>query len=178
MHNFLSTQTRLATTSAKNILKKFNIQERPIDVEKIAKLLKIKIVKLSFENNEVSGLLKRKGSEGKPVMAINENHPKERQRFTIAHEIGHFILHDTSLVHVDTEKVYFRDNNSSTATKAKEIQANQFAAELLMPNFLLIEDLKKILDADGKVIDAIPKLSKEYKVSDQAMLIKVGKMMA
>lgn len=52
-----------------------------------------------------------------------------RQRFTIAHELGHLFLHPTGLL--------FRDHTSTMGVKPEEREANRFAAELLMPDFML-----------------------------------------
>ncbi len=57
-----------------------------------------------------------------------------RQRFTIAHELGHFFLHRaSSTVFVDAAPIFFRDESSSNGSQREEIEANAFAAELLMP---------------------------------------------
>jgi len=62
----------------------------------------------------------------------NDPHPLVRQRFSIAHEIGHFILHQKQgQLFIDkTYKVFLRDQLSSSGENIQEIQANQFAAAL------------------------------------------------
>ncbi len=111
-----------------------------VDVEKIATDLGIDVVRGSFNDphgRSISGLLKIRGGRERPVIAIKEGESKQRQRFTIAHELGHFLLHKDDLLHVDegnVEAMAFRDETSTRGTDIKEIQANQFAAELLMPS--------------------------------------------
>lgn len=182
MSSFLSIQTRIAGNSARQLLKKLNIEDCPIDPEKIAESLGVKIVKMFFEKSDISGLLKRIGKDGNPVIAVNETDPPARQKFTIAHEIGHYLLHKSENIMIDTEQVHFRDENSSTATSLKEIQANQFAAELLMPNYLLIEDLKTYINAGKNILADLEgissELSERYGVSREAMTIRIGSLIA
>ena len=57
---------------------------------------------------------------------MNTNHPAVRQRFTLAHELGHAVLHHGSK-HIDYRR------NFSAPDDPREVEANKFAAELLMP---------------------------------------------
>lgn len=72
---------------------------------------------------------------GKGTIGFNPTESKTRQRFTIAHELGHFELHkQDSGLFVDKEfKMLFRDQNSSSGEIRKEQEANAFAAAILMP---------------------------------------------
>ncbi|USK87293.1 ImmA/IrrE family metallo-endopeptidase [Peribacillus asahii] len=50
-------------------------------------------------------------------ISVNKNHSRQRQRFTIAHELGHFLLHKGTAIHVDRNfRVNFRNGASSQAT--------------------------------------------------------------
>lgn len=67
-------------------------------------------------------------------MGINSQQAKTRQRFTIAHELCHYVLHPGVPMILDKVlRVNFRDERSGLATDAQEIATKQFAAELLMP---------------------------------------------
>jgi Zn-dependent peptidase ImmA (M78 family) len=104
------------------------------------------------------------------VIGVEISQSAERQRFTIAHEIGHLVLHDLGEVHVD--KVNFRSSLSSTAENVEEVEANAFAAALLMPRALVMADLQ------GQVVNIeddrqIDWLSKRYGVSNQAMTYRL-----
>lgn len=117
----------------------------------------------------VSGVLVIK--DGRPTIGINQTHHLNRQRFTIAHELGHYLLHrDTSSVFVDA--VYFRDEESSEGTKLQEIEANAFAAELLLPEVTLREQFghQPIADADDALIR---RLAARFEVSAQALTIRL-----
>jgi Zn-dependent peptidase ImmA (M78 family) len=152
------------------------------DVHEIARSLNIKILEGEFRDNfgrNISGLMKVSGKDGKPIIAIKSSDSEERKRFTIAHEIGHFVLHGNELAHVDPdlEAVVYRDKSSAMATNTKEIQANQFAAELLMPtdeiNTLMLENQK----SDKDITKTIIEISEKYRVSSLAATIKVTSLL-
>jgi len=151
------------------LLEKLGITKAPVPVEKIAKHLGVQ-VRFSPFDNEISGMIHIR--EGKAIIGINSlNHP-HRQRFSIAHELGHLVLHRslvTAEVHVDKEiPVLMRDAKASFGTDQIEIEANRFAAELLMPRFLLKQTLaEKTLDIDDE--ESIEVLAQRFKVSKQAM---------
>lgn len=99
-----------------------------------------------------------------------------RKRFSIAHEIGHFILHDENL-HVDEKmrsNVQYRNEYSSLGVDDHEIEANQFAAEILMPEEMLLKDATKLKDKSPEV--AIEELAKLYDVSIQSMTIRLTRL--
>lgn len=147
-----------------------------VDVETIAReKLGILVEREPFpEKENIAGFIKREGKNGQPVIVLNNNTLPVRQRFTIAHEIGHFILHANEPLHIDTQ-VYFRSNSVALVPDFKEVEANRFAAELLMPKQRILEDLKK----DGLCVDEkkIKKLAKEYEVSETAMSIRIEKLL-
>jgi Zn-dependent peptidase ImmA (M78 family) len=109
------------------------------------------------------------------IVGVNSLHAPNRQRFTLAHEIGHVVLHRHILegaVHVD--RVLLRDRNSSTGTDQLEIQANAFASELLMPTDILENALggrQVVLDDDADVAA----LAKKFRVSESAMRFRFFK---
>ncbi len=143
----------------------------PVDVEAIAGQLGISIRKMSLEA-DVSGILYRE--DDKKIIVVNENHPVVRQRFTIAHEIGHLLLHAGDAVHVDQEfRINLRDQRSATAENIEEIEANAFAANLLMPASWLRREMSTesvdLID-DGE----IQSLADRYGVSAQAMILRLS----
>ena len=73
-------------------------------------------------------------ASGEPPTGVNSLHAPVRQRFTIAHELGHAVLHAREGIHLDQAfRLRFRDQTSAMAIDPEEIDANSFAAELLMP---------------------------------------------
>ena len=131
---------------------------------------------------EISGLLVRNG--GNATIGVNAKQHRYRQRFTIAHELGHFMLHEGIAEHVDdtyritprkqTEdevQVLLRSDISSQATDVMEIEANFFAASLLMPKKMLDHhDAMLALDDDMKV----RQLAVLFQVSAHAMSLRLA----
>jgi len=147
----------------------------PIDVERVAKHLHLKIAYAEL-GEDVSGLLISKGD--KTAIAIQDSDPPNRKRFTIAHEIGHFYLRHQfepgEHVHVDHGHVITpRNSRSSTGVDPKEIEANQFAACLLMPTKLL-EARIKALRTSSLRDSHVTYLANEFEVSEQAMTIRLS----
>lgn len=139
------------------------------DPRKIAEWLDISIVPHKFSDN-ISGVFFRK--EGNLYLGVNSDQHEHRQRFTIAHEIGHYLMHSHETLHYDTHKeladgVLFRADNVSSS---EETEANHFAAELLMPEELVAELIESGMTS-------IQELAEKFEVSQDAMkyrLINIG----
>ena len=163
---------------ADRLLAESGFQTPPVDVESLVAHKGLSIYYLDA-SDDVSGLLLRKGKQ--VAIGVNNSHHRNRQRFTIAHELGHWILHLSTAntshsideqLHVDDQLVYFRDGTSSKASEPVEIQANSFAAALLMPRASLLADLA------GQPIDvnddrSIRRLARRYQVSHQALTLRL-----
>jgi Zn-dependent peptidase ImmA (M78 family) len=126
----------VARRAARELLARLDAEEPPVDVHRAAGICGLSVVYDRFDG-ETSGLLWQH-DDGTKVVGVNSGHSPARQRFTIAHEIGHALLHlgdgDDVEVFIDKPReVLFRDAVSSRATDPREIEANAFAAELLMP---------------------------------------------
>jgi len=145
----------------------------PVDVVQIAKECGLTIRKEDLEE-EVSGMLVIQDDHA--VIGVNKNHHPNRQRFTVAHELGHFLLHaKSSQIFVDASPVFYRDEQSSEGTKTQEIEANIFAAELLMPEAALKEMLSR-RPVDIYDEDDMADLGKKLRVSVQALTIRLTKL--
>jgi Zn-dependent peptidase ImmA (M78 family) len=143
----------------------------PVDVAKIARELGAAIHEEPVED-DVSGFLAWKN--GRPVIGVNGRHSQNRQRFTIAHEIGHIVLHPQLNLHIDdTFALKLRSDKSRRGERDDEKEANIFAAELLMPITRLMEDTRRIGVLDVHDEQRIEQLAKLYKVSPQAMAIRL-----
>jgi len=146
----------------------------PVRVREIAERLGARVVDHSLDD-ELCGMI-FKNEEG-IVIGVNSNHLLTRQRFTIAHEIGHLIMHRHVLegdVHVDRafSVQLNRDKRSALGEDLLEIQANQFAAELLMPTESIRKEIKnRYIDIEDGV--ETERLADKYEVSVQAMSIKL-----
>jgi Zn-dependent peptidase ImmA (M78 family) len=99
---------------------------------------------------------------GKWIIGVNKLHHKNRKRYTLAHELGHYILHkDKNVDIVDT--TFFRNNK----TDSIEYMANEFAAKLLMPE----DKVRDFVDNQG--IKNIGELAEKFEVSASAMKYRV-----
>lgn len=140
----------------------------PVDIEAIARHLRAQIVEERLDRS-VSGMLYR--DDDHIVIGVNASHPEQRRRFTIAHELGHLVLHKGRPLVVDHVRVNFRDANSSAATDFEEIQANAFAAELLMPRDQVLATARQALEraTPGTEATVVRDLAAGFEVSEQAM---------
>lgn len=158
---------------ARIILEKFGLDSLPINVEAIAKKLNVVVTRVEFPDDSISGALEKKRT-GKSTIFVNDKHKEVRRRFTIAHELGHFILHDHEGIHVD-KTIFFRNNDSKEAVYRNEIDANKFAAELLMPTHLVEKAAAKY--SKGGIVDAgvdlLVELAEKFNVSTTAMAIRL-----
>lgn len=142
----------------------------PVRIERIAKDLGIEL--RSGDLRDVSGVLVR--NDGSAIIGTNSTQSTQRQRFTIAHELGHFLLHEGIKEHVDRSyRVNFRSAESSQATNVEEIEANHFAASILMPKDMLdARNAEEALDDDRMVAD----LATEFHVSRLAMSLRLANL--
>ena len=101
------------------------------------------------------------GSSGFSII-VNESEPFHRKRFTIAHEIAHFLLHRNRIGDGLTDDALYRSGLSTVA----EVRANKLAADILMP-YALIEKAVK----DGA--KSVEELAARFKVSQQAMKVRL-----
>ena len=161
---------------ANTILDEYDMNKVPVNVTSLAKLIGAEIKSDNLKSS-LSGFAFQK--DGIKFIGINSNESPERQRFTIAHEIGHLFLHKGDKVNYEQDGVMlFRNGHSSDGTDLREIEANRFAAELLMPETSLRKRLAKegAVDLVGEKVKTsklIATLAKEYAVSQQAMSIRL-----
>ena len=158
---------------ANALLDRFGISHVPIPVEQIADSLGA-VVRFSPLEDSLSGMIFIEST--RTIIGVNSHHHPNRQRFTIAHEIAHLQLHRKRIlheVHVDKGfRVLMRDGSSASGTERMEIEANQFAAELLMPSSLLNIMLKKRgFDIDD--VRPLEVLARKFRVSKQALEFRI-----
>lgn len=156
-------------TLVEDLLKKENISEPPVPVSKIAKKCGATIY-LQKLDGDMSGFIARKSEH--TIIGVNTNHPSVRRRFTIAHELGHLLLHNTDQIHIDRTFIRLRNDVSSQGVDEGEMEANLFAAELLMPKRFLVNDLKNVMNVDFDNSVFLEKLARKYNVSTQALIVR------
>ena len=163
-----------ARNAAIKLLTDFPVRTFPVPVERIIKSRNI-VLQYAPLPDDLSGMAFIK--DGVSIIGVNALHHPNRQRFTAAHELAHHVLHVsqiTAAVHVDKGfRVLHRDAMTATGTDPLEVDANAFAAELLMPKHFLIEAVGDTgIDLDDET--AIDVLAKKFKVSSSAMRIRLS----
>lgn len=131
----------------------------PVNPEHVAKCYEIDVISdPTLANGTSSGRCISVEGGGR-VILVNPADSQVRQRFTIAHELGHALMHDER-DHHRTEKKY-----TLTNYRTEEAQANRFAAELLMPSELVTAAFHA-----GKGLE---ELASAFGVSQTAMRIRL-----
>lgn len=166
-----------ARDTARQIIRDHKVTQPPIKVEEIARSQGIEIVRHRFEGPE-SGFALRDGS--RRIIGLNTQTSRRRQRFTVAHELGHLLLHEGKII-VDQAvlRVDLRNDVSSMGTDVEEIEANTFAAALLMPESIVFDHVLKLVRANSQITreTLISGLARIFDVSAEAMgyrLINLG----
>lgn len=149
--------------------------ELPVNINQIIKEEGVELVNYTFDE-DISGVLVLNGSQS--TIGVNQSHSEVRKRFTMAHELGHYILHRDQGSSMFMDKVLYRkaSNNYSPKDGKMEREANFFAANLLMPeaaihSFIDRNHIDFYEDSD------IQDMATEFGVSSSAMtyrLINLG----
>ncbi len=153
---------------AAEILRSHGLFSIPVDPVTLANREGIRVNNAKFSDENLSGLVAKRGSN--VTILVNQSDVPFRKRFTIAHELGHHFLHLLSDGDfVDTQVDLFRDAEAGeSAPKSVEVQANQFAAALLMPETLVRQAFEKT--------QSLPELARLFNVSEEAMAIRLGRL--
>lgn len=151
------------------LLKDNDLRHEPINVNALAKFLDVQV---SYERieDEISAMLLIENKKANIV--VNSSHHRNRKRFSLAHELGHFVLHASDKDSLFIDRSFFRNKISSIGESRQEIEANAFAGALLMPK-LLID--KSIPESENAEIDTV-RLAKMFEVSVDAMAIRLIKL--
>lgn len=140
----------------------------PVDPFAIARDLGVLVFVSKLEDG-VSGMLVKQPGYDDPTIYLNESDHRNRQRFTCAHEIGHYVKRSAEANDGSFwEYVDHRDSLASKGEDPDEIYANQFAANLLMP-----ADLVRSMSTDGRSVAA---LAYEFGVSADAMNFRLDNL--
>ena len=154
----------MPTTKANEILKQYWDETIPVDPVVIANRMGIAVMADPYLGTESGHYLPRGSETGNPLVVYNPREAYVRQRFTVAHELGHHALN-----HGDSP----RDTSANFtmgANDRREVAANCFAAELLMP----AEIVHALIKVRG--IRTIEQLASMFNVSKAAMTYRVGNL--
>jgi len=173
----------LKNINAKDLLHQFDLFKAPVDLIKLCNEMEIPVNVSTTLEKLYSGDISV-DSKGQVNIWVNAMGNNNRQRFTLAHEIGHLI--NDIIPHIENHQAKkFEDpatNFQRSGTPSiEEYRANTFAADLLMPEELIIKEGKKIINFlknkfETETINQdifIEKMSEKFSVSKQAMDIKL-----
>lgn len=176
-------QISRAVREARRLLAVENVKE-PVPVKQIAEKHAHVIEQLLPD--DISGMLVPLNPpvRGKAwAIIVNRANSPLRKRFTYAHELGHLLMHNFRAPHADAAsafKVRYRDSLSSDGSVLEEIEANRFAAELLMPENLLVPRLRDLgfdyASEERETHEKMSRLAKSFGVSQQALQIRLANL--
>lgn len=128
-------------------------------------------IKLSFEDftDDISAILITKGNTN--LISLNANNNINRQRFSACHELGHLFLEHKKNVDINgKELIQYRNTMSSKGIDTDEIEANFFAATLLMPS----NEISNVVDYSKSFDSTVDYISEKFKVSSAAATLRLS----
>ncbi len=164
------------------LIKDFDLFKAPIDLDSLTKHLDIDVNYIDF-NDDISGKIKYNYIDDNVIISINKNEYLPRQRFSLAHEIAHYIYDidfENNSEIKDSEKTLFRNDVVNPIEK----RANKYAEKLLMPKELFINEIDKIKNKlfptlDNKlgierIYKIIEEVSEKFQVSKPAAIMRLS----
>lgn len=141
-------------------------RELPVRVGDIARALQLS-VKASTLPAGISGEIRP--IAGTYEIKVNRHESRGRQRFTVAHEIAHFLLHRDQIGEGVSDDALYR----SSLSDAREAEANRLAAQILMPREHVRDAFK---NTAGPIEERIANLAQLFGVSESAMSIRLDQL--
>lgn len=138
--------------------------ELPVNPIAVARELGLEVY-LADLDDAVSGMLVKEPGE-EATIYLNRQNSETRQRFTCAHEIGHY-LRRSAAGDDDWSYVDLRNHLSSTGQDTEERYANSFAASLLMPR----SEVRRLAERHGPAI-----MARKFGVSSDAMNYRLNNL--
>lgn len=144
------------------------LRSAPVRVAGIARALGIE-VKAATLKPRISGQIQPSDTSPSGFrIRINRHEPSVRQRFTIAHECAHYLLHRDQIGDGLEDTILYR----SSLSDRREAEANRLAADLIMPRDLVTQSLREL---GGRPTSAVAaELASKFEVSEAAMKIRLG----
>lgn len=161
-----SKEWSLLTPEEARIIESYQ-QDFPVKVSGIAKDLGVSVKAATLEMG-ISGEIK--SHDDAYLIRVNRHDSKHRQRFTVAHELAHFLLHRDRIGDGIIDDILYRSALSDTL----EAQANRLAADILMPIDLVLAQMKEFKDLKSE--EQYEKTAQRAGVSTTALKIRLGKL--
>ena len=153
--------------SERSILRR-HLSEYPVQLGSLAKDLGLEVFRSALKPG-ISGLIEpSKSADSGYRIRVNRHESVERQRFTLAHEISHYLLHKEFIRNGVIDNTMYRSNLSNK----QEIEANKLASIIIMPE-VAVSELRHAY-ADLSFDEMVHRMAKDLRVSEPAMRIKLG----
>lgn len=135
-------RTSFVRKAARDLLKQCNISEPPIDLRVVAEKLGLGYEEVDYFPDDVEALIV--AMDDRTVAVVNKNFPKNKRRFTLAHELCHHYLHKDRSVLEETTTIDSpsTSGHDPSAKDPFEVEAEIFAGELLIPLTILKKHYK------------------------------------
>ena len=144
------------------------IRRPPVRVGALAEALGLEVIRSPL-SPKVSGLIQPSTTAPSGYeIRVNKYEVPERQRFTVAHELAHYLLHRESIGAGVVDSVLYRSN----LTSRKETEANRLAAEIIMPAEAVSEELARL--GGKRTLEMAEELANLFRVSTPAMKVRLG----
>lgn len=142
--------------------------EAPVKLSALARTLDVRVQSATLPAG-ISGEIRPDPERiGGFLIRVNRHDSPKRQRFTVAHELAHFLLHRDQIGDGIKDDVLYR----SRLSDRREAEANRLAADLIMPSPLIDEWLKR--SHALRVESPAAYLAQTFDVSEAAMNIRLG----
>lgn len=150
-----------------SIIEKYTVDDAPVKLEPLLDELGILLDKNASLEDGIAGMIQYLPDSKQFKIFVTKTDHYFRKRFTMAHELGHYLFHQDLLRQEGfiQDGVLYRSNSPSVTTK-HEVEANQFAVALLLPLRHVRRDHESIKD--------IKQLATKWQVSPRAMKIRLG----
>lgn len=167
-----------AYKEAEKVLALHKIDKAPVPIFNIVKNMGLELLEYDL-GAETSGVLVVDKDKKVATIAYNPSDPQTRRRFTVAHELGHYLLHKKeNELFVDSYFLMkYRGNNSySPEEYVQEQEANAFAAALLIPDSFITDILRSNNFSGADEPELIDKLAAKFEVSPHAMTFRLSNL--
>lgn len=132
----------------------------PVDSVKIAKTYDISVYEGKLDN-KIAGAIRYYKEDDKLKILVNKNYPKTKQNFTVAEELGYYILHEKDL---KKEEIHINLVDKEITEEEKEVE--YFAGALLMNKTLL----EKVYNSNSTILE----LAELFQVSVSSMTLRLN----
>lgn len=145
-----------------------HLSETPVRLGALARDLGLEVFKSPLKPG-ISGLIEPSDSAKSGYrIRLNRHESVERQRFTLAHEISHYLLHKDFIRNGVIDNTMYR----SSLSNKQEIEANKLASKIVMPDAAVVDLRRKYSGLPFE--EVVHKMAADLRVSEPAMRIKLG----